>query len=118
MLPVTPLITRIAVMSTPIIASSTVMPSLRNVPDEIEPLNEKIPTSVASLLTTIWAFCIPMKAMKSPMPTETATLIVGGIMLKIASRTLHRESSTKITPSTKTAVRAISQLYPILMTTV
>ena len=57
----------------------------------------------------MWAFCRPIKQMKSPMPTDTASLSEAGIALKIASRTFVRDRTMKITPSTKTAVRACSQ---------
>ena len=75
----------------------------------MEPLKENMLTSVESLFTTIFAFCRPINAMKRPIPTETACFSVIGMELKIASRTLVRESRIKMIPSTKTATRACCQ---------
>ena len=99
---------RIAVIRMPMIARRTVIPSELKVPFAMDPLKENTETSVA-LSTTMCAFCRPMNVMKRPIPTETAILRVAGIALKIASLTLVRERTTKIRPSTKTAVRAICQ---------
>ena len=103
------LTTRILVISTPIRASSTVIPTELNVPASREPLNENTDTRVA-LSTTILAFCRPMKAIKSPIPADTACFRFMGMALKIASRTLVRDSAMKIRPSTNTAARAICQV--------
>ena len=74
-------------------------------------------TKVA-LSTTILAFCIPIKAMKIPMPTDTACFKFMGMALKMASRTLVRDKMMKMIPSINTAARAICQVYPICSTTV
>ena len=90
-------------------ANTTVIPSELKVPFAKEPLKEKRVTRVAPSTTT-WAFCKPMKVIKRPKPTETPNFKVGGIALKIASRTLVRDKIIKMIPSTKTAARAICQL--------
>ena len=51
-------------MRSPISARRTVIPSVLKVPPETEDLKENTLTRVESLLTTILAFCSPMKAMK------------------------------------------------------
>ena len=70
------------------------------------------------LSTTILAFCIPINAIKRPIPTETACFKLIGIALKIPSLTLVRERTIKSRPSINTAARAICQVYPMLSTTV
>ena len=60
--------------------------------------------------TTSPQFCRPMKAMKRPMPADTACLRLMGMALKISSRTGVRERRMKMTPSTKTAARATCQV--------
>ena len=55
------------------------------------------------------AFCMPINAMNRPIPTDTATLMDAGIMLKIASRTLKIDRKMKIIPSANTAARATCQ---------
>ena len=107
--PLTFLITKTAVINTPRMANTTVIPSELKVPFAKEPLKEKRVTRVAPSTTT-WAFCKPMKVIKRPKPTETPNFKVGGIALKIASRTLVRDKIIKMIPSTKTAARAICQL--------
>ena len=82
------------------------------------PVKSTIVTSVESLFTTMWPSCKPKNAMKKPIPTLTPFFRVVGIALKIASRTLVRESTIKIRPSAKTAIRAIFQSYPIAPHTV
>ena len=57
-------------MRSPISARRTVIPSVLKVPPETEDLKENTLTRVESLLTTILAFCSPMKAINSPIPTE------------------------------------------------
>ena len=59
--------------------------------------------------TTSPQFWRPMKAMKRPMPADTACLRLMGMALKMDSRTGVRERRMKMTPSTKTAARAICQ---------
>ena len=103
------LMTRKAVTRVPISARRTGSPSERKIPSRIESPKGKRPTSVV-LPMTMRAFWRPMKQMKRPIPTETPTLSVVGIALKMASRTLVRDRMIKMRPSTKTAVRAVSQL--------
>ena len=109
---------RMAVIRSPISASRTVIPSVLNVPLDTEDLKENTLTRVESLLTTIFAFCSPIKAMKSPIPTDTACFRFIGIALKIASRTFVSDNRIKIIPSTNTAASACCQLYPMPRTTV
>ena len=118
MFPFTLLTRRMAVMRSPISARRTVIPSVLKVPPETEDLKENTLTRVESLLTTILAFCSPMKAINSPIPTDTACFRFIGIALKIASRTLVRDNRIKIIPSTNTAASACCQLYPMPRTTV
>lgn len=63
-------------MRSPISARRTVIPSVLKVPPETEDLKENTLTRVESLLTTILAFCSPMKAINSPIPTDTVMLQV------------------------------------------
>ena len=86
--------------------------------DEIVGLMCYIQISLLALFTTMWPSCKPKNAMKKPIPTLTPFFRVVGIALKIASRTLVRESTIKIRPSAKTAIRAIFQSYPIAPHTV
>ena len=58
-----------------------------------------------------------MKAMKRPIPTDTALLRVRGIALKIASRTLVADSRMKMIPSINTANSAVCQETPMPRTT-
>ena len=99
-------------------ASSTVMPTLWNVPSLMALVKEYRETLVALLATMIRAFKRPMKAMNSPMPTEMACFSVMGMALKMASRMEVRDRMTKMMPSINTAERAISQLFPICRHTV
>ena len=117
MLPFTPLTKSTPVIRTPMSASSTVMPSLENIPFATDALKEYIPTRVA-LSTTMWAFCRPMNAINRPIPADTAYFKFIGIELKICSRTLVRDRARKMIPSTNTAASAISQVYPMERTTV
>ena len=96
-------------INTPSKARSTVIPSDWKVPFKTEPLKENKVTKVAPS-TTICAFCKPIKVMKSPNPTETPSFRLGGIALKIASRTLVKDKRMKMIPSTNTAANAISQV--------
>ena len=70
------------------------------------------------MATMIREFSSPMKAMKSPIPTEMACFRVMGMALKMASRMEVRERMTKMIPSMRTADRAISQEFPIWRQTV
>ena len=49
--------------------------------------------------TMIPAFCIPINAMKKPMPTLIAFLRLSGILLTIASLILKIVNTIKIRPS-------------------
>ena len=82
------------------------------------PSNGAKPIIVPISLETIPALLNPIKAINSPIPTATAFFKLAGMALIIASLTLKRDRIIKRTPSRKTAVRAICQLYPILPTTV
>ena len=75
-------------------------------------------TLVAGLATMIREFSRPMKAMNRPIPTEMACFRVMGMALKMASRMEVRDRITKMIPSTSTADRAISQVFPIWRQTV
>ena len=55
----------------------------------------------------------PTKAMKRPIPTEIARLILAGNALIMASLTLKSVKSKKIIPYKKTAVRANSNDLPM-----
>ena len=88
------------------------------VPSATEDLKEKMLTSVESFPTTILAFWSPINAIKRPIPTDTACFRFIGMELKIASRTLVRESRIKMIPSANTAASACCQEYPIPRTTV
>ena len=107
--PFTFLITRQAVTSTPTRARRTVIPSEEKVPFRTEVLKEKRVTSVAPSTTTC-AFCKPINVINKPNPTDTPSFKVGGIALKMASRTLVSDKRMKMMPSIKTAASAISQL--------
>ena len=100
---------RIEVKSIPNIAITTGVPVDANVPAVNAPLNENKDIFVAGFATMIFAVPIPMNAMKSPIPAETACFKLNGMALNIASRIFVRESTMKIRPSTNTAARAISQ---------
>ena len=117
MFPFTPFTTRIPVTRIPTRARTTVIPSLLNRPFATELLKEYTPTKVA-LSTTICAFCRPINAMKSPIPTDTACFKFIGMALKIASRTFVKDRRINTIPSINTAARAVCQLYPICKTTV
>jgi len=65
---------------------------------------------VASLWTTMPTLCIPMKAMKKPMPAEMPILSALGMVLTTISRTRVSVSRMKIAPSMNTAARAICQV--------
>jgi len=67
---------------------------------------------------TIWAFSSPIKAIKSPIPTEIAFLILFGIEPIMASRTLKAVSKINIIPSRKAVVNANCQVWPIPITMV
>ena len=108
-LPLTFFTMRMAVKRTPIMASTTVMPVVWKVPAAMACLKEKREILVAGLATMIWAEPKPMKAMKRPMPADTAFFRLMGMALKMASRTLVRDRTMKMIPSTKTAASAISQ---------
>ena len=69
-------------------------------------VKETTVTSVESLLTTTPAFCKPIKAMYTPIPTETAFFRESGMTLNNASRTFVRDSTIKTIPSTNTASSA------------
>lgn len=99
--PFTRLMYRNAVNSVPRIASSAQMPPVWKLSR-----NETMVTSVESLLTTTPAFCRPIKAMYTPMPTDTAFFSDIGITLNSASRTFVSERTMKIRPSTNTASSA------------
>ena len=118
MLPLTSLARRMAVTRIPISARRTVMPCEEKVPSATEDLKEKMLTSVESFPTTILAFWSPINAIKRPIPTDTACFRFIGMELKIASRTLVRESRIKMIPSANTAASACCQEYPIPRTTV
>ena len=94
----------------PIMARRTVMPTVLKVPVAADCLKEKRAIFVAGLATMIWAFKRPIRAMKRPIPAETAFFRVIGMALKMASRTLVRDKTMKMIPSTKTAAKAISQV--------
>ena len=96
-------------MMMPIRASSAEMPAVENVPASMEPWNENIETSVASLEMTRPEFLRPMIVMNRPTPAVIAYLRFMGMALKIASRTLVSERITKMMPSTKIAVSAVCQ---------
>ena len=96
-------------------ASRTVMPSVRKVSALL--LKLYTVTRVEESTTSL-QFCRPIKAMNNPMPAETARLSGMGMELKMASRTLVRESAMKMRPSTNTAASAICQEYPMPPTTV
>ncbi len=108
-----------AVIRTPRRARRTVIPHvIEGTGSAREPLKEKHAYQCGIIVYNDFAFCRPMKAMKRPIPTETACFNVIGMELKIASRTLVRESRMKIIPSANTATRACSQEYPMPRTTV
>ena len=67
------------------------------------------PTMVPSPGTTTPAFTRPIRAMKSPIPTETAFFKFIGIASNMASLTLTSDSSINIIPSMNTAVSANCQ---------
>ena len=83
------------------------MPCEEKVPSATEDLKEKMLTSVESFPTTILAFWSPINAIKSPIPTDTACFRFIGMELKIASRTLVRESRIKMIPSANTAAQCL-----------
>ena len=93
----------------PIRDRTTVMPTLWNVPSSRDCLKENRAIFVAGFATMTWALNRPMRAMNKPMPTDTACFMLRGIVLKMACRMLVRDMTMKMTPSTKTAARAISQ---------
>jgi len=68
--------------------------------------------------TMIPAFCMPMKAMKRPIPTPIALFRFAGMLLTMASRMFAAVRIRKMIPSTNTAVSANCQLYPMPNTTV
>lgn len=110
MLPRTFLAMRIPVNRMPNMDRRTVMPTELNVPDIADCLNENKAIFVAGLPTMIWALNRPIKAMNKPIPADTAFFRLKGIALKMASRTFVRDNIMKMTPSTQTAAKAISQV--------
>ena len=101
---------RKAVNKMPSMASSTVMPTVWKVPSAAACLKEKRDIFVAGLATMICALNRPMRAINKPMPADTAFFRVIGMALKMASRTFVKDRTIKMTPSTKTAARAISHV--------
>ena len=95
-------ITRPAVIKRPIMAR-------RAVPSVIFPRLIR----VASLLTIMPAFCMPIKAINRPIPAPMAFFSVPGMAFRSQERTLVSVRMIKRIPSKSTAVRANCQLYPI-----
>ena len=75
------------------------------------------PTSVASLVTTMPAFRIAMRARKKPIPAAVAILRERGKAFTIQVRIGNTEMRTKQTPEMKRAPSATSQGCPIPSTT-
>ena len=65
-------------------------------------------TQVEASLTTMPAFCRPMKAMNRPIPAEMATLTSWGMESKMILRRPVTVSSTKMMPSNSTSTRALA----------
>ena len=97
--PLTLSMTRPAVMAKPIRLS-------RAVPLVMSPRL----TRVASLLTMMPAFCIPMNAMNRPIPAPIAFLSVPGMAPRSHPRRPVMDMIMKINPSMSTAVSANCQL--------
>ena len=116
--PFTFLATIIPVTIIPITASTTVIPTVWNVPPSTDCLKLKRAILVAGFPTMIWALNRPISAINRPMPTETARFRLKGITLNTAWRMFVRDIRMNKMPSTQTAARAISQVYPICLTTV
>ena len=76
-----------------------------------------IPTRVAGFVTIRPAFLQPIKAIKSPIPTDIACLTFIGILSMMASRTLKNVRIINTIPSKNTAVKANCHEYPIPNTT-
>ena len=67
---------------------------------ELSTLKDTKPTSV-ELSITMPAFCMPMKAMKRPIPTGIAWRTPAGIAANIFCLKPVAVSTTKITPSSR-----------------
>ena len=101
--PFTFLMCSAAVTRTPTTHSSALMPL------EVKFSRKSTSSTSVAPPTHSPAFCRPMKAMNKPMPTDTPRFRLKGMALKMASRMLVRDSTTKIRPSTKTASSATCQ---------